>query len=267
MASVAQLVEDSARLLYGSDTGIRIEVSGDFKRGSFTYQTISTAIAGVTADQVKEVLTWLGLLSAPTGLTVIGVLKWLRGRKIRRVVREGNDARITAGDDSTIVNLQVAQLVMNFSVRADLEGATQPLAEPGINVMRTGEDPENPAVEITDEDRESFLAPPPAAETLHDGESVAVLQLVAPVFKIGNKWQFAYPGEPAFHAPILDKKFLVRLQKREIPFLFGDLVRVRLRTSVTRTEAGTLSTSREIIEVLEVIPPTQQDDLFTPPEA
>lgn len=263
MASVAQLVEDSARLVHGADTGIRIEVSGDFRSGSFTYQTISTAVSGITQEQLKEFLVWLGLLSTPTGLSVAGVLKWLNGRKIKRVTREGaNDAKIVSGDGSVIVNMQIAQLVVNQTIREDFERITQPLAESGIVVMRTGEEVDSPALEIIKEELPSFLAPPAAAETVHDGEAVAVLQLVSPSFKIGHKWQFAYPGEGAFFAPILDAACLKKLQRRDVSFYFGDLVRVRLRTSVTRTENGALSTTREILEVLEKIEPPKQEDLF-----
>lgn len=267
MASVAQLVEDATRLTYGADAGVRIEVSGDFRRGSFSYQIVATALAGITPDQVKDVLVWLGLLSAPTGLTVIGVLKLLRGRKVDRATREGNDVRLIVGNQSHVVNIQVAQLVLNSPIRANLEGVTQPLDEPGIEVLRTGESDQVPATEITKAERPSFLAPAPVAEALHDDESVTVLQLISPVFRIGNKWQFAYPGEAAFFAPILDRGFLTKLQRREVSFSYGDLVRVRLRTVVSRTDTGALSTAREIREVIQIIPPARQADLFSEPEA
>jgi hypothetical protein len=266
MASVAQLVEDSARLIYGNDADVRIEVSGDFRTGSFTYQNLATALSGLTTEQLRELLTWLGLIAAPTGLTVMGVLKWLAGKKPSRVTRDGDTAIIVSGNDNRVVNLHVAQLVLNHSVRTGIEGMTQPLAEAGIEVMKVGETATSTAVEITADERPAFLAPPPAAETLHDGEAIAVLQIVSPVFRLGNKWQFSHPGEPSFYAPILDRAFLQRFKNREIALLFGDLVRVRMRTAVTRTEAGSLSTTREILEVLEVIPPPKQVDMFEPPD-
>jgi hypothetical protein len=258
-------VDDATRLTFGTDAELRIEVSGNFRRGSFSYQIITTAVAGLTPDQIKDILMWLGLISAPTGLTVIGVLRWLKGRK-PEIRREGNDVRIVAGNQSNVVNLQVANLVMNYGIRSALEGVTQPLEQPGIEVVRTSEADSAPITEIGRDERRSFLAPVPAAESLHDGESVAVLQIVSPVFRIGNKWQFAYPGEAPFFAPILHKEFLVRFQRREVAFLFGDLVRVRLRTIVTRTEAGTISTTREILEIQEIIPPPKQTDLFAESE-
>jgi hypothetical protein len=263
MASVAQLVDDAARISYGTDAGIRIEVSGDFRRGSFSYQIVATALAELQAHQVKEILEYLGLITGFTGLTVVGVLKWLRGRKPDKVQKEGNQARISAGRQSQIVNLQVAQLVVNQSIRADFEGMTQPLERPGITVMRTSGEAAEPPMEITRDEREAFLAPPPIAEQLDAGESRPILQLVSPNFRIGNKWQFAYPGEAPFFAPILDKDFLIKLQRREVSFSFGDLIRVRLRTVVNRTDAGTLSTVREILEILDKLEPPKQWNLFT----
>jgi len=266
MASVAQLVDDATRITYGMDAGIRVEVSGNFRRGSFSYQIIATVIAGLTPEQIRNVLEWLGLISTATGLTVVGVLKWLRGRKVE-AKRDGDNVVLTAGNQTNVVNLQVAQLVLNHSVRMGFEGITQPFEQVGIDVLRTSEREGAPTTEISKQERKSFIAPPPLAEALHDGESVAVLQVVSPVFRVGNKWQFAYPGEAPFFAPILDKGFMFKFERREEGFLFGDLVRVRLRTVITRTEAGTLSTSREILEILEKIEPAKQTDLFSPPEA
>lgn len=265
MASVAQLVDDAARITYGTDAGVRIEVSGDFRRGSFTYQIIASALAELQTHQVKEILEYLGLISGFTGVTVVGVLKWLKGRKPDRIERVGNEARIVARGQSQVINLQIAQLVVNQSIRADFEGMTQPLERPGINVMRTSGDDTAP-VEISRDERESFLAPPPVAELLDGGESEPILQLISPNFRIGNKWQFSYPGEAPFFAPILDKDFLKRLQRREVSFFFGDLVRVRLRTVVSRTETGTLSTTREILKIIDKIDPPKQWSLFSDSE-
>lgn len=267
MASVAQLVDDATRTIYGTDRGIRIEVSGDFRRSSFSYEIVATAVEGLTPEQIKNVLEWLGLIAAPTGLTVFGVLRFLRGRKPKLTRQSDNEFKIEAGRDSRVVNLQVTQLVMNGVIRRDIEGVTQPLGEPGIDLLKTGESEATDRVEITRDERESFLAPPPAAETLHDGEAVTVLQVVSPNFRIGNKWQFAYPGEAPFYAPILDEEFVKRLQRREVSFAFGDLVRVRMRTIVVRTEIGGLSTTREIVEVLDIIPPTTQTELSLEPRS
>lgn len=264
MASVAELVDDATRVTYGTDADVRIEVSGDFRRGSFTYQIVATAIQGLDPSQIKEILTWLGLIAAPTGLTVIGVLKWLRGRKIDRIEPEStNRAKIVVGNQSQVVNLQVAQLVVNYKVRSDIEGMTAPLERPGITELRTGEQ-EADAMVVRRDERNSFAAPVPTAQKVHEGESVAVLQLVTPnLYKVGNKWQFAYPGESPFFAPVLDENFLGRFQRREVSFSYGDLVRVRLKTIVERTEIGTLTTHREILEILEIISPIKQGDLFT----
>jgi hypothetical protein len=263
MASVAKLVDDATRIIHGTDAALRVEVSGDFRRGSFTYQLVTTAVSQLTPEQIRQTLEWLGLIATVSGVSVIGVLKWLGGRKVDQVARVGDDVRLTAGDQSQIVNFHVAQLVMNYGIRSDFEGVTKPLENPGIAVLRTGEANSPAAAEITQDELPAFVAPSPAAEKLHDQPSEAILQLVTPnLYRAGNKWQFAYPGEAPFFAPVLDRDFLRRFQRREVVFGYGDLVRVRLRTTVSRTEVGTLSTSREVLEVLEVLPPAKQTDLF-----
>ena len=267
MASVAQLVDDAARLLFGQEAEARIEISGDFRRGSFAYEFFAVPHGALNPDELKNLLEWIGLIatsSGVSGVTLFQVIKWLRGRKARKMERlPGNNVEIHAGDGSIVAPIQIANLVVNYQVRNAVEGITEPLARQGIDSVEIGEKGAEPAVEITRQERELFLAPPPDAEPLHKATSETVLQVVSPVFKVGNKWQFAYPGEASFHAAILDKAFLQRMQNREVVFGFGDLIRAEVRTSVSRSEGGKLSTEREIVKVNEVLPPAQQTDLFT----
>ena len=164
MASVAKLVDDATRIVHGTDAALRVEVSGDFRRGSFTYQLSQTAVSQLTPDQIRQTLEWLGLIATVSGVSVVGVLKWLGGRKVEQVTRLGDEVQLTAGDQSQVVNFHVAQLVMNYGIRSDFEGVTKPLGDPGITVLRTSEADHSAATEITQDELPAFVAPPPAAE-------------------------------------------------------------------------------------------------------
>lgn len=262
MASVAQLVDDAARISYGTQAQVRIEVGGDFRRGSFSYELVTQALQHLSADQLRELLEWLGLLAAPTGVTVLGVIRWLRGRKVQRAERSGKEVNIIVADgDSRVVNMHIGQLVLNPTVRMDIQGVMQPLESAGIDEFRAGAPGAEP-VRVTADEQAYFNAPPAAAEKVHDAVDLTLLQLVSPIFRDGNKWQFSYPGEGPFHAAVTDKKFLREVKGHIVQFGYGDLIRVRLRTTVTRTELGQLRTDREVVEVVELIPPAKQTDLF-----
>lgn len=263
MASTAQLIDDSTRELYGADAQVRIEVGGDFRKGSFTYAIYAMAVAGVDPTTIRQILEWIGLTGA-AATSVFGILRWLNGRKAK-LKKIGDQVEIRAGGDIQIVNLQIAQLAFNYQVRTGIEGIVAPLENEGIDEMRiSAAGAVVPKSVIKREERALFAAPEPAAEQLGLNEGDAVLQIVSPVFRVTNsKWQFAYPGEAAFFAPILDADFVKRIRRREEHFSFGDLVRVRLRTTVTRTESGSLRTEREILRVFEKIEPAEQSDMFS----
>ncbi|MBI2407506.1 MAG: hypothetical protein HYV19_04305 [Gemmatimonadetes bacterium] len=267
MASTAQLIDDSTHEMFGPDAEVRIEVGGDFRKGSFTYAIHALAVAGIDAEAIRRVLQDIGLISGATGATVIGVLKWLRGRKAK-VKRTGESIELHAGRDVQVVNLHVAQLVYSPRVRSGIEGLVAPLSHDGIEEMRMGTGiASEPIVTIDRNERSAFIAPEPTPERVGENVGEALLQVVSPVlYASDRKWQFAYPGETAFFAPVLDTEFMKRFRRREIDFLFGDLVRVELKTTVTRTEAGTHRTEREILKVYEKIEPPKQIDLFSDEE-
>jgi hypothetical protein len=265
MYSVALLVEHAAGLTFGSTTGLKIDVGADFRRGSFTFEIITRpesvekvkaigtllASTGLSVAGLKFLLEVLGVkLGADGG--VLGLLRWLRGRKVVETKPVDNDrVQIIVQDGGSItVNTTVYHLSRNPTVRRDIEGIVKPLERPGIEAMTAGE-PDRPAQTVRKDEVEYFRAPVPTGELLQDTVRDELLEVVGPSFKEGNKWQFARPGDSSFHAAILDKSFLQRVRRQDELFGAGDVLKVRMRDVVTRAADGKLSAQREIVEVLD----------------
>ena len=143
MLSTAQLVEDGIRFLYGNDAALTIEVNADFRRGSFAFEVFTSPdtlhhaqglIAALTPQQLDLGLKLLGI-GGSGGL--IGFIKWLRGRTIQRIDKQGDQAVVTVRDGNNItINASVVNLALNNNNRRDADGVVAPLRSPGIEEFR-----------------------------------------------------------------------------------------------------------------------------------
>lgn len=270
MLSTARLVEDGVRLLYGSSSGVKIEVNADFQHGSFAFDVfatpllqgeISDALSRITPQDIDLALKWLGLTGGAGG-GVFGLIKWLRRRKIKAVERDkaSDSARIVVHDgDSITVNIHVATLTLNQTIREHADGVVRPLRSPGITDFSSGVPGEPPTV-VREPEVEYFEPPPPPERQLQDKATTEVLEVVGISFREGNKWRFSQ-GEQSFHAAVLDADFLRRVDRHEYTFGKGDALVVTLRTVVTQGPEG-LSAMREVIKVHDKISAPTQGDLF-----
>lgn len=267
MLSTARLVEDGVRLLYGPTAAVRIEVEADFKGGSFEFDILTGPVLTaareiafqLTREDVKLALEVLGLTGGGT-YSVFALIKWLRNRRVKSVERAGDQARIVVHDgDNITVNINVANLAVNRTIREDAAGVIAPLLSPGITEFRAVSPGREPTV-IRDDDVGSFEPPTLIQRELQDKVTEEVIEVVSPTFRDGNKWKFAQ-GDQSFHAAVLDQKFLAQVNRHEYTFGKGDALRVELRTRVTQSIDG-LTAVREVVRVVEYIPPPSQGDIF-----
>ena len=75
------------------------------------------------------------------------------------------------------------------------------------------------------------------------------LTIESPTFKEGNKWRF-FDGDISFAAEMLDKRFLQDVNEGLERFGKGDVLLVKMQITQAIT-SGSLSTKREILEVME----------------
>ena len=262
LLAFGDVIEQANMTLNNGQTSISLRVNASFKSGCFgidfaVVQSLIDQVAGLFKEPVvvaaKELAEQIGFAYGKgAGLTlgVIGVLKWLRNRKITKVVLLDNGkARIEVNGDKLETEQRTIALLRNFKLRQALEAAiAKPLEKDGFESVAISDRPEKGFVTITRAERAYFIAPPPDTEELADTTTMANLQLVNVSFKDDNKWRF-YDGTTQFHAALMDERFVHRVQVGEENFAAGDILTVNLRKRQW-LEGDVMKADYEVMEVL-----------------
>jgi len=262
LLAFGDVIEQANYTLNDGRTSVALRVNASFKSGCFgiefsVVQSLMNQVAALFKEpavvSAKEVTEHLGFVYAKGAATVGGVLyviKWLRNRKIKRVVLLDNGlARIELDDDQLETEQRTIALLRNFKLRQALEAAVvKPLEREGYETVAISAKPENGFFTISKAERNYFEAPPAETEELADQTAKANLQLVNVAFKDDNKWRF-FDGTTQFHAAILDERFVHRVQTGEENFAAGDILTVALRKRQW-LEADVMKAEHEVIEVL-----------------
>lgn len=265
MLDMAKLLESSMAVTNGTNAAINVEIVADFKGGSFSFKVVTAALEAAIASNLLHTVR-MGDLLAFIGLTggggLIGLIKWLRGRKIDKVEKvepqsnvHGDNLRITAGDDTTIVQGGTFLLFNNSTVRVNLDGVVAPLRCDGITDFRSGYD--RPEVMVGKEEVEYFDPPIPDGALMQDKtEEHEIVQLVDPSFDPNHKWRFKLADGTVFFSHI-DDAFKRQVFEQDVRFGYGDALIVTLHTRVLRDPSGTLRATREIVRVEDHLKPGQ----------
>ncbi|MGE4072690.1 MAG: hypothetical protein AB7E72_16095 [Lysobacterales bacterium] len=266
---------ESANHVVGSSRGkVAVNVKGSFKTGSFG---IDIALVQSITDQMIDLLTTretqatatllalLGLSAKDAAKSVsnglIGVVRWLRGRRIVTVTTlDDGLVKIETDDDSIITELQVLALLKDAATMKALQGVIHdPLQNDGIDSFASGTDD---AIEcgITKEESAWFAYVERDAEPLNSYERECWLLIESPSFKDGNKWKVS-DGSVTFHAAIEDADFLQKIEDGIERFGKGDRLHVVLRVDQSQTPSR-LMTEYAITSVMEHKAPFKQERLI-----
>lgn len=263
LLAFGDVIEQANMTLNDGRTSVALRVNASFKSGCFG---IDFSVVQSFMDQVsalfkepavvgaKELAEQIGFVyekGAAVAVGVVALVKWLRNRKIRRVVLLDNGrARIEVDGDQIETEERTIALLRNFKLRQALEAAiAKPLDKDGFESVAISTKPDDGFVIITRAERGYFVAPPPDTEELADQTSTANLQLVSVAFKDDNKWRF-FDGTTQFHAAILDERFVHRVQIGEENFAAGDILTVNLRKRQW-LEGDVMKAEYEVLEVLK----------------
>lgn len=262
MLSTAKLVEHTAAMLYGSDQDLKIDVNAEFEGGSFMYEMVAgfVMVGGVLFSNlsISDVLT--------TATTILDAIKQGRGKKPQAFQPgpQPNQTTIHYTDNSTHnVNLNVTlveRAYQNPTLRRDIEGAVEPLKKPGIEEFELTTPFQR--VEVT-RDEVGYLDAPKLEELeLQDKVVEEIIEVVAPDFREGNKWQVGLAGEGVVWTAIEDKNFIRQVMNHEVTFGRGDFFRVSMRVRVVRRPTGKLDRERTIVQVHGPLEGGKQMNLF-----
>ena len=248
--ALSTLLEEANKAAFPDGPEVRVSVQGTFKGGSFgvdliALQTISQQIvsilSGPTATATANlfaILSGIGLLGAG-GL--IGLLKFLRGRKPTAVRTIGDTVVFEVLEAETIesfeVDLVTGRLYQSRIVRQSLFKVVKPLERDGVDVFAAGQNGVTTAV-VEKRDLPAFAAAASSSDVVSDTVAENVLvQIESAVFKEDNKWRF-HDGANPFFAEIIDKEFRARIESGDERFGKGDVLIVDLRRVQTVTDNG-----------------------------
>jgi len=265
LLAISEALEETNRVFNQGRAELAVNIKASFKTGCFgvdlhvVQDILQNILNLVNTDNLAagaDLLAYLGFGgTVVTGTTkgLIHVLKWLRGRVIKKIEIKDDVAKIHTKDDFFEVEKAIVELLKNHKIRKALEKAIfEPLEKSGIDSFAvTGglqEAKEDHFVIISANEKEYFLSPEPEDELIEDKTYTTDLQAVSVVFQEDNKWRFT-DGTVTFFAEIRDKKFIEKVQNNDISFAKNDILKVEVHALKKLTSKG-MKTEYTILKVL-----------------
>lgn len=256
LLAISDVLDEANKITYGDKTKVQVSVKGSFKTGSFgiDFSVIQSGIDGLTslfnsdqASAAANLLQILGFIGLPSA-GLIGLLLKLKNRKIKKVIKEGDNKTIIEVEDEKIeTSPKVIALFSNVKIRMGLQKIiTEPLSREGVETFSVKKDKQE--VSIKKEEKDYFKLSEIPDEPLRDDVREVYLRALSVIFVEGNRWRFS-DGTNEFFATVKDEKFAKDVQENKISFTKDDTFRIKLREKQWITDTG-LKTEHEIEEVI-----------------
>lgn len=252
LVALSDLLEEANRAAYPSAAAVRVSVRGNFKGGSFGVDliavqsmadqlvTLFSGPAATAAANLAGILSGVGLIGAAGG-GLIGVIKWLNGRKPTDIRTEGDktvfELRLEESIETFAVDLVTGRLYQSRLVRQTLARVVKPLERDGIDLFACGRDGATEAVITKDELAAFEFAAKDSVVVSNTLAERVLLQIESAVFKEDNKWRFK-DGSVSFFAEIADPVFLALVESGVQRFGKRDVLIVDLRRIQSITDNG-----------------------------
>lgn len=264
MLAVGELFDAMNILLNGETAEVQIKVKAH-EAGCFSivFDIVQGwrdgALSLLSGDAVTAAINLKELLIGGGGL-----IYWIRQRKGQTPDRveklAGNMIRVTYGDESFDVPLEMLRLYQDLAVRTALERVVyKPLQAPGIDLVEFG-DRKLPAQQVRGKEAEAFKAPEIPEKVLVSDTREAAFSIVSLAFKEDNKWRL-HDGSNSVSAVIEDEEFLSRVNRNQIRFAKGDVLICEVEFTQRQTSKG-LTTDNIVKKVKRHIPAPRQLDLL-----
>ncbi len=224
---IESLIREVYEELGGKDEGLNLQIRGGFDEGSFEFLF---TIEQVLLENI-ELLKIIGLgLPAATG-SLLGYIKWLKGRKIKKItLTEDGDCRIvTEDDDVEVTPSYMRPLLASTSIRGALSKIiSKPLRRNGIEIF------EAQSTEADKKDRTSYMSITEDDEKFYRQKNITVID-INDTKKIEEKvvtflsvhkdkdtaWRIDFDGEP-MTIRMGDVDFLSNVRRGGEPNIFSN---------------------------------------------
>ena len=250
LIALSELLEQANKAAFPNAAEVRVNIQGNFKGGSFgvdlvamqsVAQQLVSMFSGPEATAAANLFAILGGIGLLGSGGLIGVIKWLRGRKPTAIKFEGDKTVFELREAETVetfeVDLVAGKLYQSRIVRQSLAKVIKPLEREGVDVFACARDGVTQTV-VTKQDVNAFVMSASAADIVSDTLSEGVLlQIESAVFKDDNKWRFS-DGSTPFFAEIADQRFLARINSGDERFGKGDVLIVDLRRIQSISDSG-----------------------------
>lgn len=252
LLAFADLVDQSGRVVVPEMPRVTVRVQTGFRKGSFdvglklasAYNKFVTLFSGTHVQAWATLLSVLGL--SGTGLWQL--LKKANGRKPRVLeIERSEKVRITFdGEKIEDVPSKVWALFNHAPTRRAIEHVIEPITKEGIDVLEIRKAAKQ-VIHISKEEAPYFKAPNENEDEQIFDNPNAILVILSPSFREGNKWR-VFDGTRNIWAAIEDKGFIARVNSGSEAFRKGDILHVTFRTRQW-IEAKELKAEHSILEV------------------
>lgn len=260
LISAGHLVESANRVLHGDHHKVQVNVRAT-RAACFE---VDLSIVASLWEQVRDMLTGDDAAAAQKlveytfgGGSVVAVLAWLRGRRIRKAEPNGNAIAITTTDGATLeVPVHSYELLLDVNTRTAIAELMRPIEEndglEAIEVRRDGK----ALARVAKSDAPHFHLPEVPDEIILDDVRRGAFSILSLAFKEDNKWRL-HDGTNPINVTITDTDFLDRVNANEVSFSKGDILICQVRMTQRRTRDG-LKTEHTVERVLEHRPAYRQ---------